>query len=161
MRFSRFYGKISFSFCTWNYGRYSPGWGGGQRLARLLGTRIALRIFATAAKISAKEALAIGLADAVGKEGEDLDTVLKTFLAPFKKMHPDVLCGMKKVISAYEKDIATTAKVEMEVFRSLWGGPVNKKVLAEFSMFRQARKTGSVSADVKGSVSDVTGLVTS
>ena len=31
-------------------------------------------------------------------------------------------------------DIATAAKVEMAEFRSLWGGPVNKKALAEFSM---------------------------
>jgi enoyl-CoA hydratase/carnithine racemase len=41
------------------------GWGGTQRLPRLVGRSIALEMFVAAEKISAKRALAIGLVDAV------------------------------------------------------------------------------------------------
>jgi enoyl-CoA hydratase/carnithine racemase len=41
------------------------GWGGTQRLPRLIGKARALEIFVTAEKIHAKQALAIGLVDAV------------------------------------------------------------------------------------------------
>jgi enoyl-CoA hydratase/carnithine racemase len=44
---------------------YCPPWGGGQRLARLLGAGAALRLFATCELLSADEARAIGLVDAV------------------------------------------------------------------------------------------------
>ena len=42
-----------------------PGWGGGHRIAKLLGRQHALRLLGTAAPVGASEALAIGLADAV------------------------------------------------------------------------------------------------
>ncbi|HEX8925044.1 MAG TPA: enoyl-CoA hydratase/isomerase family protein, partial [Terriglobales bacterium] len=41
------------------------GWGGTQRLPRLVGKALALEIFLTAEKIHAKRALAIGLVDAI------------------------------------------------------------------------------------------------
>jgi enoyl-CoA hydratase len=44
---------------------YCPPWGGGQRLARLLGAGAALRLFATCELLSADEARTIGLVDAV------------------------------------------------------------------------------------------------
>lgn len=44
---------------------YCPPWGGGQRLARLLGGGAALRLFATCELLSADEARTIGLVDAV------------------------------------------------------------------------------------------------
>ena len=42
-----------------------PGWGGGQRIVKLIGRQHALRLLGTAAPVGASEALAIGLADAV------------------------------------------------------------------------------------------------
>jgi enoyl-CoA hydratase len=44
------------------------GWGGTQRLPRLLGKAGALEMFVTAGKITANEALAIGLAEAVTED---------------------------------------------------------------------------------------------
>jgi enoyl-CoA hydratase/carnithine racemase len=44
------------------------GWGGTQRLPRLVGKAIALEIFVAAEKISAHRALKIGLVDAVAHD---------------------------------------------------------------------------------------------
>jgi len=44
------------------------GWGGTQRLPRLVGKSIALEIFVAAEKISAQRALAIGLVDALADD---------------------------------------------------------------------------------------------
>jgi enoyl-CoA hydratase/carnithine racemase len=41
------------------------GWGGTQRLPRLVGKGVALEMFASAEKFSARQALAIGMVDAV------------------------------------------------------------------------------------------------
>jgi enoyl-CoA hydratase len=44
---------------------YCPPWGGAQRLSRLLGAGVALRLFATCDLLSADEARTMGLVDAV------------------------------------------------------------------------------------------------
>jgi enoyl-CoA hydratase/carnithine racemase len=44
------------------------GWGGTQRLPRLIGKARALQMFVTAEKVSAQEALRIGLVDAVAED---------------------------------------------------------------------------------------------
>jgi len=47
------------------------GWGGTQRLPRLVGKDIALEVFVAAEKISAQRALAIGLVDALAEDPVD------------------------------------------------------------------------------------------
>ena len=44
------------------------GWGGTQRLPRLIGKAQALEMFVTARKLDAREALRIGLVDAVSDD---------------------------------------------------------------------------------------------
>jgi enoyl-CoA hydratase/carnithine racemase len=44
------------------------GWGGTQRLARLIGSAEALRMLVAAEKVSARNALSIGLVDAVAED---------------------------------------------------------------------------------------------
>jgi enoyl-CoA hydratase len=51
------------------------GWGGTQRLPRLIGESCALELLLTASRISAEEALKIGLVDAI------IDDVLKAALS--------------------------------------------------------------------------------
>ena len=48
------------------------GWGGTQRLSRLLGEATALEMFMTAKRVGAKEALTVGLIDAVSEDPLDL-----------------------------------------------------------------------------------------
>ncbi|MBI2875164.1 MAG: enoyl-CoA hydratase/isomerase family protein [Firmicutes bacterium] len=54
-----------------------PGYGGTQRLPRLVGTGAAKRLIYSGEMIGAKEALAIGLVDAVVEEGTVLEAALK------------------------------------------------------------------------------------
>ncbi|UCF81412.1 MAG: enoyl-CoA hydratase/isomerase family protein, partial [Acidobacteriota bacterium] len=55
----------------------APGWGGTQRLARLVGLPRALELVLTGKKVAAKQALRIGLADAVFPEAIFLEESLK------------------------------------------------------------------------------------
>lgn len=48
------------------------GWGGTQRLPRLIGKARALEMFVTAQRVSADEALRIGLVDAIADDPEDV-----------------------------------------------------------------------------------------
>ena len=57
-----------------------PGWGGTQRLPRLVGLSTALPMLLTGRKVGAREAVKIGLADRVVSPGE-LDAQLDQFLA--------------------------------------------------------------------------------
>lgn len=54
-----------------------PGWGGTQRLPRLIGLQAALPMLLTGKKVGAKDAVKIGLADAICKPEEADATVLK------------------------------------------------------------------------------------
>lgn len=57
-----------------------PGWGGTQRLPRLIGLSAALPMLLTGKKVGAKEAFKIGLADAICKR-EDVDAKVAEILA--------------------------------------------------------------------------------
>lgn len=59
-----------------------PGWGGTQRLPRRVGLQAALPMLLTGKKLNANEALRIGLADAMCKQDQIDDTVLKLLMAP-------------------------------------------------------------------------------
>jgi enoyl-CoA hydratase/carnithine racemase len=47
-----------------------PGWGGGRRLAEIVGWKRALGLFATTARVPAAEALRLGLADRLTVDGQ-------------------------------------------------------------------------------------------
>ena len=60
------------------------GWGGTQRLPRLIGKARALEMFVTAEKVSALQALHIGLVDAIAENPEDeaMRRILSTPYSP-------------------------------------------------------------------------------
>ncbi|MBI3029419.1 MAG: enoyl-CoA hydratase/isomerase family protein, partial [Candidatus Rokubacteria bacterium] len=53
------------------------GWGGGQRLLRIVGRSRALRLLLTGATLTAREAAGIGLVDEVAPAGEALEGALR------------------------------------------------------------------------------------
>jgi len=59
-----------------------PGWGGTQRLPRRVGLQAALPMLLTGKKKTAKDAMKIGLADAICKQDQVDDTIFKLLMTP-------------------------------------------------------------------------------
>lgn len=67
----------------------SPGWGGGARLYKLVGRQHALRLLCTATKTSARDAVALGLADLVfDAQSEASEHQILDFVAAFDQVEP-------------------------------------------------------------------------
>ncbi len=91
-----------------------PGWGGTQRMPRILGKSKALEMILFSKRITAREALDIGLVDRVSKEGELMKDVMEmaTFLA--KRPPLAVQAVMRAVNIGLEKGIEEGTKAELE-----------------------------------------------
>lgn len=78
-----------------------PGWGGTQRLTRIVGKAKALDMILFSKKINAKEALQIGLIDQIAKKETLLDDAMA--LAETLAKRPPIAVGcVLKAISAFE-----------------------------------------------------------
>ncbi|MFQ5935668.1 MAG: enoyl-CoA hydratase/isomerase family protein, partial [Acidiferrobacterales bacterium] len=75
----------------------STAWGGGVDLADLVGPAAALRLLSRSDLVTGKEALSIGLADAVASAEEDVDDAVRAFLEPVVRQAPQVLRAFKSL----------------------------------------------------------------
>jgi len=99
----------------------TTGWGGGYDLMRRAGTATALRLLARAEMLSAEEAMALRLADAVG---DDVDASVTSLLGPMLAHSAHVLRSFKSIARAYEKEARLEVdRAETEAFISAWVHP--------------------------------------
>jgi ethylmalonyl-CoA/methylmalonyl-CoA decarboxylase len=114
--------QVSLGVCT--------GWGGGPRLVRLLGRRDALRLLGTACRVSAQQALQLGLADRLAPPGAAAQ-VAGELLEPYLAHPTPAVRAMKAVVAAAD-DVPLDAAlaVEAKLFGGLWGGEANQAALA-------------------------------
>jgi len=70
-------------------------WGGGSDLAAILGPARSLELLCSARVLSAAEAYAAGLVEAVAHEGEPFGAFVERFLAPWMKQQPQVMRAFK------------------------------------------------------------------
>lgn len=109
-----------------------PGWGGGYRLAQLVGEPTALELLSTGKVISAKEAvdnrLAIGITENEDNaEEEALEWLAARLTAPTETIHT-----MKNIVlNASNPDMETALHKENELFASVWGGPGHLEALGK------------------------------
>lgn len=91
-----------------------PGWGGTQRMASILGKSKALDLILFSKRITAEEALNIGLVDAVSKPGELMKDVME--MAGFLAKRPPlaVQAVMKAVTVGLEKGLNEGSKAERD-----------------------------------------------
>lgn len=73
----------------------STGWGGGTDLFDLVGRARALRMLARAEMVSAADALAWGLAEAVTAPDQDIEAAAAAFIAPMLRQSPRLLRAYK------------------------------------------------------------------
>jgi len=114
-----------------------PGWGGTQRMPRLIGKSKALEMILFSKRITAREALEIGLVDRVAKEGELMKEVME--MAGFLAKRPPI--AVKAVLNAVMAGIEQgfEAGIRMEALGSAEVS-TSKDVIEGFTAFLQKRE---------------------
>jgi enoyl-CoA hydratase/carnithine racemase len=93
----------------------SPGWGGGMRLASILGRARAVDVLCNARKFSAEDCVKLGLCDGVAAPGQDLG---EYSLARLSGLMEHSLAGVRACKLALA---ATCPAEELAAFTSVWG----------------------------------------
>lgn len=124
-----------------NLGLY-PGFGGTQRLARVVGKNIAREMIFSARMLSAQEALDYGIVNRVCKPEELLATV-KATAAEIAKKGPVAVQAAKRVIhEGTNKSLEEGLKLEVEDFPKLFASEDLKEGLGAFLEKRPAQFKG-------------------
>jgi len=98
------------------------GWGGGIDLMDVVGPVRAHRLMSRAEYVEGPEALAMGLVDAVGAQGQDMAGLTDGFLEPILALTRPALCAFKKMARAGRRGVGRNelAALETELFTELW-----------------------------------------
>lgn len=100
----------------------ATAWGGGPDLLDLVGRARGLRLMSTGEMLDPAAALDIGLYDAVGARGEDIEQTIEAFLGPIRKQTPQSMRAFKAVSDAHRRgaDRAEMHEVETAMFVKTW-----------------------------------------
>ncbi|OPL12763.1 MAG: enoyl-CoA hydratase [delta proteobacterium MLS_D] len=114
-----------------------PGWGGTQRMPRILGKSKALEMILFSKRITAQEAFEIGLVDRVSKTGELMNDVME--MAEFLAKRPPlaVKAVLKAVNVGLENGLDEGTKVEWEGTQTVSG---SKDAMEGFTAFMEKRE---------------------
>ena len=120
-----------------------PGWGGTQRLPRLLGSAKAIELILTGDMINAQEAFRLGLANKVVPAGQVLAEAkgLAKKIAAKSKLTNEAT--MKAVIGGLKGSLADGLQLEAEQFTRLIGSHDTTEGVSAFLQKRQAKFTDS------------------
>ena len=104
----------------------SPGWGGGSRLAAIVGRAEALRLLAHAPTLDAEDARALGLSDASAAPGETAaQGALRLLIEPAL----DVAASHDAIRACKRSVSAETIAAETDAFASVWGSSANREAV--------------------------------
>ena len=119
LRIAAAHARIGFVHGTLNI---SPAWGGGSDLVAILGPARGLELLCSARVLSAPEAQALGLVEAVAAEGEPFAAFIGRFLAPLRKQRPQVMRAFKWQAAARKLGMARgeTGARDREFFAQAW-----------------------------------------
>ena len=119
------------------------GWGGGPRLVQLLGRSRALRLMLTGATLTAQEALAIGLVDAVVPP-EGLLPAARALAGEIAANPPLSVRAFKRLVNyCGEASLAAAIARETELFGPVWVSRDHDEAIAALFEKREPRFTGS------------------
>jgi enoyl-CoA hydratase len=119
MRIAAAHARIGFVQGTLNI---PTAWGGGSDLAAILGPGRALELLCSARVLSAAEAHAAGLVEAVAPEGEPFAAFVERYIAPWMRQRPQVMRAFKWQCAARKLGMAR-AEVDLrhrELFAHAW-----------------------------------------
>ncbi|HEY8427954.1 MAG TPA: enoyl-CoA hydratase-related protein [Sandaracinaceae bacterium] len=119
-----------------------PGFGGTQRLARRVGIARARELVYSGAMISAADALAIGLVNAVHPHGE-LMAKVRALATTIAEMGPFAVAQAKRVLrEGEERPLPEANAIEVEGFARCFATQDQKEGMAAFLEKRAAKFTG-------------------
>ncbi len=116
----------------------STGWGGGRRLAQLVGKSKALALLLEGETLSATECQRLGLAHQLISKPDHLLAETFQWLSQ-QSQHPQALYGIKRMLR--DDDHQEVDQLEAELFPSLWSSEDHWRAIDE----RRARKTTHIS----------------
>ena len=120
-----------------------PGYGGTQRLPRLIGRSAALRLMLTGAAVDAAEALRLGLVDEVAPAAE-LMARARALAESIAAMAPLAISALLQAVTRGDGlPIHDAMNVEAELFGELCGTADKREGLAAFLEKRRATWTGA------------------
>jgi enoyl-CoA hydratase len=99
-----------------------PGWGGTQRLPRLVGKGKAIELITSGAMVSADEALSIGLVNHVTEQAELMDYTLKLADKILKNGPIAIEASLECINKGFESPLIEGLGYEVETFANLFGG---------------------------------------
>ena len=116
-----------------------PGFGGTQRLPRLIGAAHAMEITLSGTRIAAQRAFQIGLVNAVHPQ-EELPRQVLTLAATIASRSLESLTAIKQVIRAgLEGSLAAGLEAEARAVARLWGSPAQKAAQSAFFSTKRER----------------------
>lgn len=121
-----------------------PGFGGTQRLPRLIGMSKAKEMIFTGKMVPAKEAFEIGLVNKVVAAGELMAEVLKTAKNIAAKGKTSLRAAKQAVNNGMNVDLATGLNIEVDAFALCIASQDSKEGLNAFIEKRKAEFKGSI-----------------
>ncbi|MBW2406654.1 MAG: enoyl-CoA hydratase/isomerase family protein, partial [Deltaproteobacteria bacterium] len=122
-----------------------PGFGGTQRLPRLIGTSMAKELIFTGKMISAEEALQLGLVNKVVPQDTLMEEVMKTAGIIASKGKVSLREAKQAVNKGMNVDLATGCGIEIDAFALCYASPDAKEGTSAFLEKRKAEFKGSLS----------------
>jgi enoyl-CoA hydratase len=121
-----------------------PGFGGTQRLARLIGKNRAKEMIFTGKMISAAEAHAIGLVNMVCPQEQLMNEVLKVAGGIVSKGKVSLRAAKQAINSGMDVDLKTGCRIEIDAFAICLTSPDAKEGTHAFLEKRPARFKGTL-----------------
>ena len=121
-----------------------PGFGGTQRLSRLIGMSMAKEMIFTGKIISAAEAKNIGLANMVCSQEQLMDEVIKTAKTIASKGKVSLRAAKQAIDNGVDVDLTTGCRIEIEAFALCLASPDAKEGTLAFLEKRKADFKGGL-----------------
>jgi len=119
-----------------------PGFGGTQRLPRLIGTSMAKELIFTGKMISADQALQIGLVNRVAAAEKLMEEVLKTAAQIASKGRVSLREAKQAINAGVNVDLATGCGIEIDAFAICMASPDSKEGTGAFLQKRSPQFKG-------------------
>jgi len=121
-----------------------PGYGGTQRLARIVGKNLAKELIFTGKMIKASEAQTIGLVNKVCPPDQLMDSVMETAKAIASKGRFSLEAAKRVVNSGFDIDLADGCKMETDAFALCMASVDAKEGTSAFLEKRAAKFEGKL-----------------
>lgn len=119
-----------------------PGAGGTQRLSRAVGKSVAMDMILTGRRITAHEALTMGLAARVVADHALLDTAVEAATVIATRSRPAMLMAKEAVNHSFNSSLSEGIRVERRLFNALFATDEQKDGMAQFLQRRSSGERG-------------------